>query len=260
MEIHQKISTPNYQRLKTMDKRSIDQKLRLQNFDARHEKSKQVQWSRVTGIKWRWKRKRYLLPVERKGAVFEGTKAVSGMRVTIVRNRHRKPNHPLSHNLQKHEVEVCRETEMPEAEASLRNSLDRRVNTSWKVPAPNRLVSIGILPSVNTIKRNQERDQRTDEQNARVSFPTVWQQGTCKKFRVLRSWSGYRNKFSKPFHRSVISAPLNKMLACLSYSSRAGDRAGNSRASGCGAETGTSCWGHAGETLGACATARCRTF
>ena len=29
-----------------------------------------------------------------------------------------------------HEVEVCREKEMPEAEASLRNSIDRRVNTS----------------------------------------------------------------------------------------------------------------------------------
>ena len=37
MEIHQKISMPNYQRLKTMVKRSIDRKLRLQNFDARHE-------------------------------------------------------------------------------------------------------------------------------------------------------------------------------------------------------------------------------
>ena len=29
MEIHQKISMPNYQKLKTMVKRSIDQKLRL---------------------------------------------------------------------------------------------------------------------------------------------------------------------------------------------------------------------------------------
>ena len=36
MEIHQKISMPNYQRLKTMVKKSIDQKLRLRNFDARH--------------------------------------------------------------------------------------------------------------------------------------------------------------------------------------------------------------------------------
>ena len=36
MEIHQKISMPNYQKLKTMVKRSINQKLRLRNFDARY--------------------------------------------------------------------------------------------------------------------------------------------------------------------------------------------------------------------------------
>ena len=45
MEIHQKISVPNYQKLKKMVKRSIDQKLRLRNLDARH--GKQEQWSRV---------------------------------------------------------------------------------------------------------------------------------------------------------------------------------------------------------------------
>ena len=38
MEIHQKISMPNYQKLKTMVKRRMDQKLRLRNFDARHGK------------------------------------------------------------------------------------------------------------------------------------------------------------------------------------------------------------------------------
>ena len=37
METHQKISMPNYQKLKTMVKRSTDQKLRLRNFDARNE-------------------------------------------------------------------------------------------------------------------------------------------------------------------------------------------------------------------------------
>ena len=36
MEIHQEISVPKNQQLKTMVKRSIDQKLRLRNFDARH--------------------------------------------------------------------------------------------------------------------------------------------------------------------------------------------------------------------------------
>ena len=36
MEIHQKISMPNNQKLNTMVKRSMDQKLRVRNFDARH--------------------------------------------------------------------------------------------------------------------------------------------------------------------------------------------------------------------------------
>ena len=36
MEIHRKISVPNYQKLQTTVKRSIDQKLRVRNFDARH--------------------------------------------------------------------------------------------------------------------------------------------------------------------------------------------------------------------------------
>ena len=38
MEIHQKISMPNYQKLKTIVKKSSNQKLRLRNFDARHER------------------------------------------------------------------------------------------------------------------------------------------------------------------------------------------------------------------------------
>ena len=67
---------------------------------------------------------------KQKGSVRRETNAVSGMRVTIVQDRHRKPHHPLSHNLQTYEVEVCREKEMPEAEASLRSSIDRRANTS----------------------------------------------------------------------------------------------------------------------------------
>ena len=47
MDIHQKISMPNYQNLKTMVKRSTDQKLRLRNFDARQGKIETGQWSRV---------------------------------------------------------------------------------------------------------------------------------------------------------------------------------------------------------------------
>ena len=38
MKFHQKISMPNYQKMKTMVKRNIDQKLRLRNSDARNDK------------------------------------------------------------------------------------------------------------------------------------------------------------------------------------------------------------------------------
>ena len=55
MEIHQKISMPNYQKLKTMVKRRKDQKLRLRNFDPRHRKieSGAVVKSRNGLINWR---------------------------------------------------------------------------------------------------------------------------------------------------------------------------------------------------------------
>ena len=38
MEIHQKISMPNYQKIYTMVKRNTDRKLRLRNFDGKHER------------------------------------------------------------------------------------------------------------------------------------------------------------------------------------------------------------------------------
>ena len=50
MEVHQKLSLPNYQKLKTMTKRSPDQKLRFQNFYVRDKKMKQEQWSRIERI------------------------------------------------------------------------------------------------------------------------------------------------------------------------------------------------------------------
>ena len=43
------IRRANYQKLKTMVKKGIDQKLQLRNFDARNEKLSQEQWLRVAG-------------------------------------------------------------------------------------------------------------------------------------------------------------------------------------------------------------------
>ena len=70
MEIHQKISIPDYQKLKTMVKRSTDQKLRLRNLDARHgriESGAAKSRNLSIGIE---RGKRYLLRVERKKPVF----------------------------------------------------------------------------------------------------------------------------------------------------------------------------------------------
>ena len=135
MDTHQKTSMPNYQKLKTMVKRSTDQKLRLRNFDAWKRKN----WDRCSGyesqeIQWHWKRKGNLLSVEsKKVSARRETNAVSGTRVTVVRNRHRKPLHRLSHQHQ--EVEVRREKGASEAEASLGRPIDSRAKTSWKVLA-----------------------------------------------------------------------------------------------------------------------------
>ena len=57
MEIHQKISMPDHQKLKKMVKRSIDQKLRLRNFDARNgEGRNRLHWLRVVNVVLKEKR------------------------------------------------------------------------------------------------------------------------------------------------------------------------------------------------------------
>ena len=105
MEIHQKISMPNYQKLKTMTKRSRDQKLRLRNFDARRGRSEPgavvMKRKGMSGVEegkgtcYQWKEKR--------GSVRRETNAVSGMRVTIVpQNQNTMPQHLPSHPF--HEV------------------------------------------------------------------------------------------------------------------------------------------------------------
>ena len=49
MEIHQKKAGPDYHRLKTMVKRSIEQDMRNKNFGAEMENLKQAPWSRILG-------------------------------------------------------------------------------------------------------------------------------------------------------------------------------------------------------------------
>ena len=133
-----------------MVKRSTDQKLRLRNLDARNEKFctgevvKSQRRSRAKGMWYQWKEK---------SSDRRETNAVSGMRVTIVPNRHQKPRHLLSHEHQ--EVEVRREKGGLEAEASLGSPTDSRAKTSWKVLALNHFRRDGILPNVNSLSLNR---------------------------------------------------------------------------------------------------------
>ena len=58
MEIHQKKAGPDYHRLKTMVKRSIEQNLRMKNFEARngnYETGLEQRVQRTLGDCWQWK-------------------------------------------------------------------------------------------------------------------------------------------------------------------------------------------------------------
>ena len=90
-----------------------------------------------------------MLSMDSKRTVFE-TSVVSGtMRMS---DRHQKPLHPLNH--QHKEVEVRRGKRTSGARVHLGSSLGSRAKTAEKVFAPNHLVTIGILPNVNSISLN----------------------------------------------------------------------------------------------------------
>ena len=83
MENHQKTAVPKYQKLETMVKRSLDQKLRLRNFDAGHgriESPKRIGRESLV-LK---EEKVFVASGKKKASVRKETNAVSGMRVTIV--------------------------------------------------------------------------------------------------------------------------------------------------------------------------------
>ena len=89
MEIHQRKAGPDYHRLKTMEKRSIEQNLRIKNFEARNgnyeterhgqESGTKQREQRTQGDCWQWK------PT---GSVPKETTAVSGTISISVQKRH----------------------------------------------------------------------------------------------------------------------------------------------------------------------------
>ena len=157
--IHQKVSMPNYQRLKTMVKNKYwsetsTAKFWRQTWENRNRCSGQES----QGIKWCWKRKRYLLQVGGKGQCSKGDeysfRHESNDRAKPT-PKAGPPSEPQSSKTRGKSVSRKRNAR-GRSRSEKFNRPPSSLNTSWKVLAPNRLVNIGILPNVNSFKRNRD--------------------------------------------------------------------------------------------------------
>ena len=130
METHQKISMPNYQKLRTMVKRRRDQKFRLRNLDARHGRTETgaVIKNRkgLSGVEA--EEKELAISEKQKVSVREETNAVSDTRPrTVHKNQNTLPPSFLSQPY--HEVEVCRGREVSEAKVTMGPVFDNLADT-----------------------------------------------------------------------------------------------------------------------------------
>ena len=135
MEIHQKKAGPDYHRLKTMVKRSIEQNLRMKKFEARNGNFKQAPRSRIKG--WNSVNKEVWDIVgngKLTGSVQKETIAVSDTIKISVQNRHSRT---LLHDLLRSRLwKMHREPEVIEAEAQVGEWLDCRARITSKELAP----------------------------------------------------------------------------------------------------------------------------
>ena len=155
VEIHQKISKPDFQRLKTMVKRSIDHKLRLRNFDARHER---IDTGAVV------KSRRRLSGIERgKGICYQLTEKGQCSKGDQCSLRHESNDRaiPTPKTAPPSEPPTPRGTSASKKRShrgrgqSGKSNRQPCKNFLKKVLALNHLVSIGILPNVISISQNR---------------------------------------------------------------------------------------------------------
>ena len=152
----QKISMPNYQKMKTMVKISIYQKLRSRNFDARHGRietgaviKNRKGMSGVEGGKgicYQWKEK---------GQCSKGDQCSFWHESN---DRAPKPEHTAATfwAINGTRSKCVEEKKYPEAIVTLVSFFDNRVDIISKVLARDRLVSVGILSNVNSLKLNRD--------------------------------------------------------------------------------------------------------
>ena len=145
MEIHQKKAGLDYHRLKTMGNRSIEQNLRIKNFEARNENyernavvknqgTKQRE-QRTLGDCWQWK--------ANGGSVLKETIAVSVTISISVQKRHSRIL--LRALLRGRMREMHREPEVPEERVLVEECFDCPARITSKELAPIHSVKSGIL-------------------------------------------------------------------------------------------------------------------
>ena len=138
-----------------MVKRSMDQKLRLQNFGARNERTETgaVVTNRRVNVVLKEDQEN-AINGKQKDSVREETSVVSCTMRISVQSRHQKPVHPVNH--QHKEVEVRRGKRTSEAGVHLGSLLDRRAEMTLKVSARDFLVITGIFPNVYPTRKNRD--------------------------------------------------------------------------------------------------------
>ena len=135
MEIHQKKAGPDYHRLKTMVKRSIEQNLRIKNFKPETEVMRQTPWSRTRGQN---SVNKELLEIvgsgKPTGSVLKETIAVSVAVSISVQQQHGRI--PLRALLRGRKREMRREPEVPEERVPVEECFDCPARITSKELAP----------------------------------------------------------------------------------------------------------------------------
>ena len=157
MEIHQKKIEPDYHRLKTMVKRSIDQDLRNRNFGIRDGNYGETPWSRIRGQDS--VDKEFLEIVgngKPTGSVQKETIAVS---ITIFISVEKSHSRIFLRALLRGRMrEMRREPEVPEERVPVVECLDGPARITSKELAPIHSVQSGILQHACSTSRRMDAD------------------------------------------------------------------------------------------------------
>ena len=149
LEIHQKKIGPDYHRLKTMVKRSIEQDLRIRNFEARNgnlerndvvkDKGTKQRGQRTLGDCWQWKTN---------GQCSKGDN--SSFRHDINKRAKMTQPNPSPSSSCSRMREKHREPEVPEARVPVVECIDGPARITSKELAPIHSVNSGILQNAGS--------------------------------------------------------------------------------------------------------------